>query len=163
MPSFDVVSRVDMQEMDNAVNQVKKEIITRYDFRGSKTRLELDRKEGKIEVHTEDDMKLRAIKDMLISKVVKRSIEASALVFGNAEKAGGDMLRQTVTVTNGIEIETARKVVKLIKDTKLKVQSAIQGDEVRITGKSRDDLQAAIQTLKEADLGLPLQYVNFRE
>jgi len=163
MPSFDVVSRVDMQEMDNAVNQVKKEIVTRYDFRGSRTRLELDRKEGKIEVHTEDDMKLRAVKDMLISKVVKRSIEANALVFGDPEKAGGDMLRQTVTITNGIEIETARKVVKLIKDTKLKVQSAIQGDEVRITGKSRDDLQTAIQTLKEADLGLPLQYVNFRE
>ncbi len=163
MPSFDVVSRVDMQEMDNAVNQVKKEIITRYDFRGSNTRLELDRKDGKIEIHTEDDMKLRAIKDMLIAKVVKRSIEAQALQFGDPEKAGGDMLRQTVTITNGIDIETARKVVKLIKDTKMKVQSAIQGDEVRITGKSRDDLQDAIAALKEADLGMPLQYVNFRE
>ena len=163
MPSFDVVSRVDMQEMDNAINQVKKEIITRYDFRGSKTQLDLDRKEGKIEVHTEDDMKLRAIKDMLISKVVKRSIEAQALVFGDPEKAGGDMLRQTVTITNGIDIETARKVVKLIKDTKMKVQAAIQGEEVRVTGKSRDDLQEAIQTLKDADLGMPLQYVNFRE
>ncbi len=163
MPSFDVVSRVDMQEMDNAINQVKKEIITRYDFRGSKTQLDLDRKEGKIEIHTEDDMKLRAIKDMLISKVVKRSIEAQALVFGDPEKAGGDMLRQTVTITNGIDIETARKVVKHIKDTKMKVQAAIQGEEVRVTGKSRDDLQEAIQTLKDADLGMPLQYVNFRE
>ena len=135
MPSFDVVSRVDMQEMDNAVNQVKKEIATRFDFRGSKTRIDLDRKEAKIEVLTEDDMKLRAIKDMLIAKVVRRAIEAQALVFGTPEKAGGDMLRQVVTITNGIDIETARKVVKLVKDTKLKVQAAIQGDEVRITGK----------------------------
>ena len=163
MPSFDVVSRVDMQEMDNAVNQVKKEITTRFDFRGSKTGVDLDRKEGKIEVLTEDDMKLRAIKDMLIAKAVKRSIEAQALVFGHPEKAGGDMLRQAVTITNGIDVETARKVVKLIKDAKLKVQAAIQGEEVRVTGKSRDDLQEAIQTLKDADLGMPLQYVNFRE
>ena len=163
MPSFDVVSRVDMQEMDNAVNQVKKEIATRFDFRGSKTQIDLDRKEGKIHVLTEDDMKLRAIKDMLIAKVVSRSIEADALVFGPSEKAAGDMVRQTVNITNGIDIETARKVVKVVKDTKLKVQAAIQGDEVRITGKQRDDLQEAIQILKEADLGMPLQYVNFRE
>jgi uncharacterized protein YajQ (UPF0234 family) len=163
VPSFDVVSRVDMQEMDNAVNQVKKEITTRYDFRGSKTQIDLDRKEAKIQLLTEDDMKLRAIKDALIAKVVHRSIEAEALVFGDHEKAGGDMVRQTVTITNGIDIETARKVVKLVKETKLKVQASIQGDEVRIIGKKRDDLQEAIQTLKEADLGMPLQYVNFRE
>jgi uncharacterized protein YajQ (UPF0234 family) len=163
VPSFDVVSRVDMQEMDNAVNQVKKEMATRFDFRGSKTQIDLERKEGKITVLTEDDMKLRAIKDALIAKVVKRSIEAQALVFGEHEKAGGDMVRQTVTITNGIDIETARKVVKLVKDSKLKVQASIQGDEVRVTGKSRDDLQEAIQALKAADLGMPLQYVNFRE
>jgi uncharacterized protein YajQ (UPF0234 family) len=163
MPSFDVVSRVDMQEMDNAVNQVKKEIGTRFDFRGSKTQIDLDRKDGKVQVLTEDDMKLRAIKDMLIAKVVRRSIEPEALVFGPHEKAGGDLVRQTVTITNGIDVETARRVVKLIKDTKLKVQAAIQGEEVRITGKQRDDLQDAIRTLKEADLGMPLQFVNYRE
>jgi cyclic-di-GMP-binding protein len=163
MPSFDVVSRVDMQEMDNTVNQVKKEIGTRFDFRGSKTHVELDRKEAKIQILTEDDMKLRAIKDMLIAKVVHRSIDAEALVFGVSEKAAGDMLKQTVTITNGIDIETARKVVKLVKETKLKVQAAIQGDEVRITGKKRDDLQDAIHALKEADLGMPLQFVNYRE
>ena len=162
MPSFDVVSRVDMQEMDNAVNQVKKEIATRFDFRGSKTQIDLDRKEAKIQVLTEDDMKLRAIKDMLIAKVVRRSIEAEALVFGDHERAAGDMVKQTVTITNGIDIETARKVVKVVKETKLKVQAAIQGEEVRITGKQRDDLQEAIQTLKEADLGMPLQFVNYR-
>jgi hypothetical protein len=123
----------------------------------------LDRKEAKINLLTEDDMKLRAIRDMLIAKIVRRSIEAGALNFGPAEKAGGDMLRQVVTITNGIDIETARKVVKLIKDTKIKVQAAIQGDEVRITGKQRDDLQEVISLLKEADLGMPLQYVNYRE
>jgi uncharacterized protein YajQ (UPF0234 family) len=163
MPSFDVVSRVDMQEMDNAVNQVKKEIGTRFDFRGSKTQIDLDRKEGQVHVLTEDDMKLRAIKDMLIAKAVRRSIDAEALVFGTHEKAGGDMIRQTVTVTNGIDVETARKVVRLVKDTKIKVQAAIQGDEVRITGKQRDDLQDVIHALKEADLGMPLQFVNYRE
>jgi uncharacterized protein YajQ (UPF0234 family) len=152
-----------MQEMDNAVNQVKKELAARFDFRGSKTQIDLDRKEAKIVLLTEDDMKLRAIKDGLIAKVVHRSIDAKALVFGDHEKAGGDMVRQTVTITNGIDIETARKVVKLVKDTKMKVQASIQGDEVRITGKKRDDLQEAIQTLKEVDMGVPLQYVNFRE
>ena len=163
MPTFDIVSRVDMQEMDNAINQVKKEIGTRFDFRGSKTQIDLDRKDAKIQVLTEDEMKLRAIKDMLIAKAVRRSIEAEALAFGDSERAGGDMVRQTVTINNGIDIETARKVVKLVKDAKLKVQAAIQGDEVRITGKQRDDLQNVIGTLKEADLGMPLQFVNYRE
>jgi uncharacterized protein YajQ (UPF0234 family) len=163
MPSFDIVSRVDLQEMDNAVNQVKKEISTRFDFRGSKTQIDLDRKEGKITVLTEDEMKLRAIKDMLISKVVRRSIEAEALDFGTPEKAGGDMVRQTVAIANGIDVDTARKVVKMVKETKIKVQAAIQGDEVRITGKQRDDLQQVISMLKESDLGMPLQYVNYRE
>ncbi len=163
MPSFDIVSRVDMQEMDNAINQVKKEISTRFDFRGSKTSIELDRKEGKATVLTEDDMKLRAVKDMLIAKVIRRDIEASALDFGDHEKAGGDMVRQVVSIHNGIDIETARKVVKLIKDRKLKVQVAIQGEEVRVTGKQRDDLQDAIGAVKEADFGMPLQFVNYRE
>jgi cyclic-di-GMP-binding protein len=163
MPSFDVVSRVDMQEIDNAVNQVKKEISTRFDFRGSKTQLDLDRKEAKINVTTEDDMKLHAVRDMLISKVVKRSIDAGALDFGNPEKAGGDMVKQTVTIANGIDIDTARTVVKTIKDAKLKVQASIQGDEVRVTGKKRDDLQDVINLLKQADIDMPLQYVNFRD
>jgi cyclic-di-GMP-binding protein len=95
--------------------------------------------------------------------VVRRSIEPEALTFGEHEKAGGDMVRQTVTITNGIDVDTARKVVKLVKDTKLRVQAAIQGEEVRITGKQRDDLQDAIKALKEADLGMPLQFVNYRE
>jgi cyclic-di-GMP-binding protein len=163
MPSFDVVSRVDMQEMDNAINQVKKEISTRYDFRGSKTQVDLDRKEGRITVLTEDEMKIRAVQEMLLSKVVKRSIDPEALDFGKPEKAGGDMIRQQTEITNGIDTEIARKVVKLVKDSKIRVQAAIQGDEVRITGKQRDDLQEVIALLKESELGLPLQFVNYRE
>ncbi|HZK49791.1 MAG TPA: YajQ family cyclic di-GMP-binding protein [Thermoleophilia bacterium] len=163
MPSFDVVSRVDMQEMDNTVNMLKKEVTARYDFRGSKTEVELDKKESLIRLLTEDDMKLRALRDVLIAKAVKRGIDTKAFEFGDPERAGGDMLRQEVKIANGIDIETARKVAKLVKEAKLKVQAAIQGDEVRITGKKRDDLQDAIALLKEADLGVPLQYVNMRE
>lgn len=163
MPSFDVVSRVDFQELDNAVNQAKKEISTRFDFRGSKTKIDLERKEGKIVVLTEDDMKLRAIKDLLLAKTVRRSVDPQALVFGIPEKAAGDMLRQTITVTNGIDLETARKVVKVVKETGLKVQAAIQGEEVRVSGKQRDDLQQVIAALKAAELGVPLQFVNYRE
>lgn len=163
MPSFDVVSRVDMQEMDNTVNMLKKEVATRYDFRGSKTEVELVKKDNLIRFLTEDDMKLRALRDVLIAKAVKRGIDTKAFEFGDAERAGGDMLRQEVKVVNGIDIEVARKVVKLVKDAKLKVQASIQGDEVRITGKKRDDLQEVIAFLKEADLGVPLQYVNMRD
>jgi uncharacterized protein YajQ (UPF0234 family) len=163
MPSFDVVSRVDMQEMDNAVNMVTKEVATRYDFRGSKTKVELDRKDALIRILTEDDMKLRAVRDMIIAKAVKRGIDTKAFEFGEAQRAAGDMLRQEATIANGIDADTARKVVKLVKDAKLKVQAAIQGDEVRISGKKRDDLQEVIALLREADLGIPLQYVNMRD
>jgi cyclic-di-GMP-binding protein len=163
VPSFDVVSRVDMQEMDNAVNQVRKEVITRYDFRGSKTQIDFERKDATLRFVTEDDMKLRALRELLIEKAVRRGIDTEAFDFGKPEKAGGDMLRQDVKIATGIEQETARKVVKLVKEAKLKVQAAIQGEEVRITGKNRDDLQAAIKLLREEDFGIPLQFVNMRE
>jgi len=163
MPSFDVVSRVDMQELDNAVNQVKKEIGARYDFRGSKTQLDFDRKNAKIQVLTEDDMKLRAVRDMLIARVVRREIDPKALSFGRSERAAGDMLRQEITIVNGLDQETARKVAKLVKDSKIKVQVAVQGDEVRVSGKQRDDLQQVIRMLREADLEVPLQFVNYRD
>jgi len=163
MPSFDVVSRVDLQEMDNAINQVKKEVETRFDFKGSKTTIEFARKDAVVRFLTEDDMKLRALKDILIGKVVKRGIDVAALDFGKPEQAGGDTLRQEIKIAEGIDVETARKVVKAIKDKKLKVQAAIQGDEVRVTGKKRDDLQAVIAFLKEQDFGIPLQFVNMRE
>jgi hypothetical protein len=163
MPSFDVVSRVDMQEMDNAVNQVKKEVATRYDFRGSKTTVELDRKQGAVRLVTEDDMKLQALNDLLISKAVRRGIDTKAFTFQKAEQAGGDMLRQEVLIATGLSDELARKVVKMVKESRLKVQAAVQGDEVRVSGKKRDDLQETIVLLKEADLDIPLQFVNMRE
>ncbi len=163
MPSFDVVSRVDMQELDNAVNMVKKEVSTRFDFRGSKTQIELERKDGLVRVLTEDDMKLRALRDMLIGKAVKRGVDTKAFDFQAAEKAGGDMLRQEISVATGIDTDIARRIVKAVKDSKLKVQAAIQGDEVRITGKKRDELQDIIALLREQDFGIPLQFVNMRE
>jgi uncharacterized protein YajQ (UPF0234 family) len=163
MPSFDVVSHVDMQEMDNAVNMVKKEVRARYDFRGSKTEVELDRKTGGIRFLTEDEMKLRALHDLLIEKAVKRGIDTKAFSFPKPEQAAGDMLRQEVEVTTGIDTDTARRLVKLVKDSKLKVQAAIQGDELRISGKKRDDLQSVIRLLKEADAEIPLQFVNMRD
>jgi hypothetical protein len=163
MPSFDVVSRVDMQEMDNAVNQVRKEVATRYDFRGSKTTLELDRKEGVVRLLTEDDMKLQALHDLLIAKAVRRSIDTKAFAFDKAESAGGDMLRQEVKIATGLNEDVARKLVKMIKESRLRVQASIQGDEVRVSGKKRDDLQDVIALVKEADLEIPLQFVNMRE
>ncbi len=163
MPTFDIVSRVDMQEMDNAVNQVKKEVSTRYDFRGSKTSVELDRKQAAVRLLTEDDMKLQALRDLLIGKAVKRGIDTKAFSFGKVERAAGDMVRQEVAVANGLSEEIARRVVKMDKDSKTKVQSSIQGDEVRVSGKSRDDLQAVIALLRDADLDVPLQFVNMRE
>lgn len=163
MPSFDVVSRVDMQEMDNAVNQTRKEVATRFDFRDSKTTLELDRKRGVVYVRTETDMRLQAIDELLLAKAIRRGIDGKALTFAKAEHAAGDMLKQEVTITTGLDDKMSRQVVKLIKESRRKVQVATQGDEVRVSGKNKDDLQAVIGLLRTADLGVPLQFVNMRE
>lgn len=163
MPSFDIVSRVDMQEMDNAINQVKKEVATRYDFRGSKTVLELDRKLAVVRIQTEDEMKLQALQELLISKAVRRGVDTKAFTFGKGERAAGDMVRQEVSIANGLSEDVARRVVKMIKGSKIRVQVAIQGDEVRVSGKNRDDLQSVIALVREADLDVPLQFVNMRE
>lgn len=161
MPSFDVVSRVDPQEVDNAVNQTRKEIAQRYDFKGTKTEIRLE--ENALHIVSDDDFKVKAVVDVLQSKLVRRGVSLKALVYGKIEPAAGGLAKQTITVQQGIETEKARHIVKLIKDSKLKVQSQIQGDEVRVSGKKRDDLQAAIQLLKAQDLDLPLQFTNFRE
>lgn len=161
MPSFDIVSEVDAQEIDNAVNQVRKEIAQRYDFKGSQTEVELEKNE--IRLTSDDEYKVKAVVDVLQSKVIRRGISPKALVYGKVEPAAGGRARQTITVQNGIETEKARQIVKLIKDHKLKVQAQIQGDQVRVSGKKRDDLQAVIQMLKGQDLDLPLQFVNFRD
>ncbi|MRR34336.1 YajQ family cyclic di-GMP-binding protein [bacterium] len=161
MPSFDIVSKVDMQEVDNAVNQAVKEIGQRYDFKGSKSEVTLEK--DSIKILADDDFRLKAIVDILQSKFIKRAISPKALQYGKAETASGGMVRQIVTIQQGISKEKGKEVVAVIKEAKLKVQGQIQDDQVRVTGKNRDDLQEAIRTLKGKDLGIELQFVNFRD
>jgi uncharacterized protein YajQ (UPF0234 family) len=161
MPTFDVVSQVDMQEIDNAVNQARKEVGQRYDFKGTNTEITLDKNE--IRIVTCDDFKLKAVVEVLQSKVVRRQVPLKALSYATAEPASGSRVRQTITVQQGIATEKARQIVKLIKDAKLKVQAQIQADQVRVSGKNRDDLQRVIQLLKQQDLDVALQFVNFRD
>ena len=158
--SFDVVSEVDMQEVDNAVNQAIKEIGTRYDFRGSKAEITLEG--DTIKLIGDDEYKLGAVVDVLKGKMVKRNVSVKNLEFGKIEPASGATVRQTVTIKKGISQENAKKVTKAIKEMKLKVQASIQGDQVRVSGKDKDDLQAVIQMLKNLDVPVEVQFVNFR-
>ncbi len=161
MPSFDVVSQVDRQEVDNALNQTRKEVGQRYDFKGSKTDI---RQEGDdIHIVSDDEHKVKAVVDVLQSKLVRRGVSLKALVYGAVEPAAGGLAKQTITVQQGIDTDKAKAIVKLIKDHKLKVQAQIQADQVRVTGKKRDDLQTVIQLLRQQDLDLPLQFTNFRD
>jgi hypothetical protein len=161
MPSFDIVSKTDLAEVDNALNNLQRELTQRFDFKGSKSTVE--RKDAEITINADDDMKLRQLQDMLKGHLTRRQVEAGVLVFKEPEKAAGQSVRQTVQIRQGIEQDLAKKVVKSIKDSKMKVQVAIQGDELRVTGKKRDDLQDTIELVKKLNLGLPLQYVNFRD
>ena len=158
--SFDVVSEVDMQEVDNAVNQAKKEIGTRYDFRGSKSEINLEG--DTIKIIGDDEYKLNAIIDVLKGKMVKRNVAIKNLDYGKVEPAAGATVRQMITIKKGITKENAKEVVKAIKNMKLKVQASIQEDQVRVSGKDKDDLQAVIQMLKQLDVPVELQFVNFR-
>ena len=162
MPSFDIVSRVDLQEVDNAVNITTKTILTRYDFRGSKTEVSLDKKEKKIQVTTEDEMKMRAIHDTLIENLVKRKVDRRCLDAKTVEPAAHGMIRREFAIKDGVDSDNARSIVKLIKDKKLKVQAAIQDGQVRVTGKKIDDLQEVIQMLRGAKIEIPLQFVNMQ-
>ncbi len=162
MPSFDVVSKVDMQEVDNAVNQVKKEVSTRYDLKNSKSSIEFDK--TNIILFADDNMKLKALVDILNQKMAKRSIGLRSLDYQEPEKAAGDCLRQRVLIKQGISVDDGRKIVKLIKDLKLKkVQAQIQEDQLRVTGPKRDDLQQVISVLKQKIDHIELQYINFRD
>ena len=158
--SFDVVSEVDMQEVDNAVNQAKKEIGTRYDFRGSKSEIILEG--DTIKIIGDDEYKLNAIIDVLKGKMVKRNVAIKNLDYGKVEPAAGATVRQIITIKKGITKENAKEVVKAIKNMKIKVQASIQEDQVRVSGKDKDDLQAVIQMLKQLDIPVELQFVNFR-
>ncbi len=160
MPSFDIVSKVELQEVDNAVNQTIKEIIQRYDFKGSKSQVSLEN--DAIKILADDDFRLKAIVDILQSKCIKRGISLKALQYGKAESASGGMVRQVITIQQGISKEKGKEINAIVKETKLKVQSQIQDDQVRVTGKNIDDLQEVIKLLKGKDLGVELQFVNFR-
>lgn len=162
MASFDIVSRVDMQEVDNAVNITTKTILTRYDFRNSKTEISLNKKDKKIHVTTEDDMKMRAVQDSLVENLVKRKVDRRCLDPQGTEPAAHGMLKREIAIKEGIDAETARHIVRMIKDRKLKVQAAIQENQVRVTGKKIDDLQEVIQMLRGADMPIPLQFVNLQ-
>lgn len=163
MPSFDVVSKINMQEIDNAVNSVLRELTNRYDFKGAVFSIELKTKDNLIQVAAEDEYKLGQISDSLKVFCVKRGIDPRALDFQKVEKAGGNTLRQEIKLRDGIEQEVAKKITKDIKDAKMKIQASIKGDEVRIDGKKRDDLQEAITFLRTKNYEVPLQFINFRD
>lgn len=160
--SFDVVSKVDMQEVKNAVDQALKEIGQRFDFKGTKTELTLKEKEGELMVLSDDDYKLKSVVDILKAKLIKRTVSVKAFTFGNVEPALGGTVRQIAKIQNGLSTEKAKEITKEIRDGKFKVQTQIQGDQVRVLSKSRDDLQLVIAFLKNKDFGIDLQYINYR-
>lgn len=161
MPSFDIVSKIDMQEVDNAVNQTAKEIGQRYDFKGSKNEVTLE--EDALVILAADDYKLQAVIDILKGKLVRREVSPKCLDFAKKEPASGGAVRQRVTIVQGISKEKGKEIVKAIKESKLKVQPQIMEDQVRVTAKQIDDLQEIIQLLKTQDFGVELQYINFRQ
>jgi len=161
MASFDVVSRLDFQEIDNAISNVLREIITRYDFKGSQTTVE--RKEKDLIVITEDEMKLSQVHDLIITHLVRRKVDPLTLQDGIKEKAGGDKVRQIYKLNEGIEQPIAKKITADIKSSKLKIQVKINGNELRVDGKKRDDLQAVMQMIEDAKIDIPIQFVNFRD
>lgn len=163
MPSFDVVNQVDMQEITNTVMNANKEVAQRYDFRGSNTTIELEADGSRIVVRCEDEMKIDAIQEVIVTQAVRRKLDAGCLEFREAEAAGSKTMRQEVLIHQGIEREIAQKIVKDVKATKAKVQVAIQGEELRVTGKKRDDLQGVISFLKSQAYDVPLQFVNMRD
>lgn len=161
MPTFDIVSRTDLAEVDNAVSGAMREVSTRYDFKGSNCAIELTGEA--LEIRADDDYKLKQVQEILRGHLAKRKVEAGAFDFGKPEAASGGTLRQAVTIRQGVPREVAQQITKTIKGSKLKVQVAIQGDELRVSGKKRDDLQQAIATIKDLKIDQPLQYVNFRD
>ncbi|MBV8889669.1 MAG: YajQ family cyclic di-GMP-binding protein [Alphaproteobacteria bacterium] len=161
MPSFDIVSRLELAEVDNALAGITREIATRFDFKGSKCTIE--RNEGVVTVAADDDLKLKQMHELMKVHMTRRKVDPGALDYNPPEKASGNTVKQTVMLRQGIDAELAKRLVREIKDSKLKVQVAVQGSELRVTGKKRDDLQAAIAAIRALKIEQPLQYVNFRE
>ncbi|MBS1584708.1 MAG: YajQ family cyclic di-GMP-binding protein [Bacteroidetes bacterium] len=162
MPSFDIVSKVDPQTLDNAVNVAKKEIENRYDFKGTHVSIELDKKEMQIKVEVESDMKLKQLEDVILTKSMRQGLEANTFDMSKEATPSGKYIRKTIPVKSGIDKENAKKIVKMIKDSGSKVQAAIMDDIIRVTGKKIDDLQEVIQLCRSSGLDLPLQYVNMK-
>src|ERR1700674_5891097 len=160
--SFDVVSKVDLQEVSNAVAQASKEIATRFDFRGSSSKVEWNEKELALTLTSDDAHKLKSVVDILETRLVKRAIAVKSLDYGKIEDAAGGTVRQVAKIQQGIVSEKAKDIVKAIKDRKIKVQAAIQSDQVRVSGRNKDDLQAAMALLRAGDFGVPLQFTNYR-
>lgn len=158
--SFDIVSKVDLQELNNAITQAEREIATRFDFKGSKSKITVEKDE--LTILSDDDYKLKSVIDILIDKMVKRDVPTKNLDYGKVEGASGGAVRQKVKIRQGIEQDISKKINTIIKDSKLKVKSQIQGDQLRITGKSKNDLQAVMQLLRSAELAIDLQFTNFR-
>ena len=161
MPSFDVVSEANLVEVKNAVDQSNKEISTRFDFKGSDARVE--QKERELTAYADSDFQLNQVRDVLTGKMVKRNVDVRFLDIGKIEKIGGDKAKQVIKIKNGIESDAAKKIVRIIKDSKMKVQASIQGDAVRVTGAKRDDLQATMALLRKEVADLPLEFNNFRD
>lgn len=162
MPSFDIVSKIDSQTLGNAINNAKKEILNRYDFNDSKSTVELDKKTNEITIVTENDMRLKAIIDSIISRMMKQQLDPKSMDMGKEHYASGNMIRKEIKIKEGVDKETAKKIVKKIKDSGLKVQASIMDDQVRVQGKKIDDLQAVISLCRGEDFGQPLQYINMR-
>lgn len=162
MPSFDIASKVDLQTLDNAVNIAKKEVENRYDFKGSHVSIELNKKDMVINVEVESDMQLRQLEDIILTKAMRQGLESNAFDMSKNFEASGKYIRKTIPVKNGIDRDAAKKIVKLIKDSGLKVQPAIMDDIIRVTAKKIDDLQDVIQLCRTGNLDLPLQYTNMK-
>ena len=161
MPSFDIVSKIDMPSVQNALDGVNKEINTRYDFKGSLCEVVLQ--DDKIILKADDELKRRQVEELILTHLTRKKVDSGALEFEKPEAATGNSIRQSVLIKQGVDRETAQKIIKAIKGSKTKLQTSIQGDEVRVSGKKRDDLQNAIQLIKELNLKHPLQYENFRD
>lgn len=162
MNSFDIVSEVNLQEVDNAVNQARKEIAQRYDFKGSASSIELNQKEKQLNLISDDEFRLKSVIDILQNKLIKRGVPLKALEYGAVGAGASSTVRQVITLRVGIDKDNARLIVKMIKDTKLKVQAQIMEDQVRVSGKNKDDLQAVMKMLRESDLKFAMQFTNYR-
>lgn len=162
MPSFDIVSKVDPQTLDNAINNAKKELVTRYDLRDTKGGIEFDKKANTITISSENSMKIQQLEDIVLTRIVKQGIDGTALDFSEEEEPAGALIRKVVKVRAGIDKDTSRKVMQVIKESKLKVTAQIMDDQVRVTAKQIDDLQKVMAALRRADVGLPLQFVNMK-